>query len=136
MVSRHPLQWRPRDARLGQGSVRARFRLPLIVQTCELAAHGLVGGELQEFAKAKAEPALVLTIPDKPSDLDDGLLEASELAKLKLNADWVVLSACNTASSDGVGAEPYPDLPALSSMPGVSPWSYRTGMLATRLRPR
>lgn len=24
---------------------------------------------------------------------------------MKLNADWVVLSACNTASSDGAGAE-------------------------------
>jgi CHAT domain-containing protein len=42
----------------------------------------------------------------RSSDLDDGLLEASEVAELKLNADWVVLSACNTASSDGVGAEP------------------------------
>jgi CHAT domain-containing protein len=70
------------------------------------ATHGLVAGELQEFAKAKAEPALVLTIPEKPSELDDGLLEASEVAGLNMNADWVVLSACNTASSDGVGAEP------------------------------
>jgi CHAT domain-containing protein len=70
------------------------------------ATHGLVTGELQEFAKAKAEPALAFTIPDEPSDLDDGLLEASEVAQLKMNADWVVLSACNTASGDGVGAEP------------------------------
>ena len=36
----------------------------------------------------------VCTIPDTPSDLDDGLLQASEVAELKLNADWVVLSAC------------------------------------------
>ena len=70
------------------------------------ATHGLVAGDLQEFTKAKAEPALVFTIPEKPSELDDGLLQASEVAELKLNADWVVLSACNTASSDGVGAEP------------------------------
>jgi CHAT domain-containing protein len=70
------------------------------------ATHGLVAGELQDFSKAKAEPALVFTIPDKPSDLDDGLLQASEVAGLKMNAEWVVLSACNTASSDGVGAEP------------------------------
>ena len=66
----------------------------------------MVAGELEEFAKAKAEPAFALTIPEKPSDLDNGLLEASEVAKLKMNADWVVLSACNTASSDVVGAEP------------------------------
>ena len=69
------------------------------------ATHGLVAGDLQQFIKAKAEPALAFTIPDTPSDLDDGLLQASEVAELKLNADWVVLSACNTASSDGVGAE-------------------------------
>jgi hypothetical protein len=31
---------------------------------------------------------------------DDGLLTASEVAQLKLNADWVVLSACNTAAGD------------------------------------
>jgi CHAT domain-containing protein/tetratricopeptide (TPR) repeat protein len=69
------------------------------------ATHGLVAGELEKFNKAKAEPALVLTIPDKPTDEDDGLLQASDVAQLKLNADWAVLSACNTASSDGVGAE-------------------------------
>src|SRR5450631_1150394 len=69
------------------------------------ATHGLVSGELEKFSNAKAEPALALTIPDIPTELDDGLLQASEVAELKLNADWVVLSACNTASSDGVGAE-------------------------------
>ena len=69
------------------------------------ATHGLVAGDLAKFSKAKAEPSLVLTIPEKPTARDDGLLQASEVAQLKLNADWVVLSACNTASSDGVGAE-------------------------------
>jgi CHAT domain-containing protein len=69
------------------------------------ATHALVTGDLKAFAQAKAEPALVLTIPDKPTDQDDGLLQLSEISELKLNADWVVLSACNTAASDGVGAE-------------------------------
>jgi CHAT domain-containing protein len=69
------------------------------------ATHALVTGDLKAFAQAKAEPALVLTIPDKPTDQDDGLLKASEISELKLNADWVVLSACDTAASDGVGAE-------------------------------
>jgi CHAT domain-containing protein/Flp pilus assembly protein TadD len=69
------------------------------------ATHGLVSGELAKFSKVKAEPALVLTIPDNPTELDDGLLQASEIAELKLNADWAVLSACNTASADIVGAE-------------------------------
>jgi CHAT domain-containing protein len=69
------------------------------------ATHGLVSGELERFAKSKAEPALVLTIPEKPTDFDDGLLQASEIAQLKLNADWVVLSACNTAAEEKPGAE-------------------------------
>lgn len=69
------------------------------------ATHGLVAGELSQFAKAGAEPALIFTLPKNPSPVDDGLLQASEVARLNLNADWVVLSACNTASSDGAGAE-------------------------------
>jgi CHAT domain-containing protein len=69
------------------------------------ATHGLVAGEVEKFAKVKAEPALALTIPDKPTELDDGLLTASEVAQLKLNADWVVLSACNTAAEGNPGAE-------------------------------
>jgi CHAT domain-containing protein len=52
-----------------------------------------------------AASRLALTLPAQPSDLDDGLLTASEVAQLKLNADWVVRSACNTASGDKPGAE-------------------------------
>jgi CHAT domain-containing protein len=69
------------------------------------ATHGLVAGDLEQFAKGKVEPALALSIPDKPTDFDNGLLSASEVAQLKLNADWVVLSACNTAAEEKPGAE-------------------------------
>jgi CHAT domain-containing protein len=48
---------------------------------------------------------LVLTIPENPSEEDDGLLRASDVATLKMNADFVVLSACNTAAGDKPGAE-------------------------------
>jgi CHAT domain-containing protein len=65
------------------------------------ATHGLVAGDI----KGLAEPSLALTVPKEPSDLDDGLLTASEVAQLKLNADWVVLSACNTIAGDKPGAE-------------------------------
>ncbi|MBI3041197.1 MAG: CHAT domain-containing protein [Betaproteobacteria bacterium] len=61
------------------------------------ATHGLMAGEF----KGLAEPALVLTPPEKGSELDDGLLTASEISQLKLDANWVVLSACNTAAPDG-----------------------------------
>jgi hypothetical protein len=65
------------------------------------ATHALVAGDLSGLA----EPALVLTPPDVPTEADDGLLTASEIATLKLNADWVVLSACNTAAGSAEGAE-------------------------------
>ncbi|MGE3876633.1 MAG: CHAT domain-containing protein, partial [Parvibaculaceae bacterium] len=55
--------------------------------------------------KGLAEPSLALSLPREPSDLDDGLLTASEVAQLKLNADWVVLSACNTIAGQSPGAE-------------------------------
>jgi CHAT domain-containing protein/Tfp pilus assembly protein PilF len=65
------------------------------------ATHGLVAGDVAGFG----EPSLALTLPKQPTELDDGLLTASEVAQLKLNADWVVLSACNTAAADKPGAE-------------------------------
>jgi CHAT domain-containing protein len=69
------------------------------------ATHGLLAGEVADFVKLNAEPALVLSLPEKSTELDDGLLMASEVAQLKLNADWVVLSACNTAAGEKPGAE-------------------------------
>jgi CHAT domain-containing protein len=47
----------------------------------------------------------VLTLPQQPTEKDDGLLTATEIAALTLNADWVVLSACNTISGERPGAE-------------------------------
>lgn len=63
------------------------------------ATHGLLSGEMARLAFGRAEPALVFTPPTTPSAADDGLLTASEIAGLKLDADWVVLSACNTAAA-------------------------------------
>ena len=78
----------------------ARYRV------LHFATHGLVSGDVERMANRQGEPALVLTPPDKPADAqDDGLLMASEIAALKLNADWVVMSACNTAAGDKIGAQ-------------------------------
>ena len=58
------------------------------------ATHGLVSGDLHGVS----EPALLLTPPDTATPEDDGLLTASEVSQTKLDANWVVLSACNTGA--------------------------------------
>lgn len=66
------------------------------------ATHGLMAGD---FGRLR-EPGLALTPPAAASGEDDGLLTVGEIARLQLDADWVVLSACNTAAADGSpGAE-------------------------------
>lgn len=72
------------------------------------ATHGLLREELDGVA----EPSLVLT-PASGGPSDDGLLTASEIADLRLSADFVALSACNTANFDLDAMTE--DLPALAS---------------------
>ncbi len=65
------------------------------------ATHGLVSGDLPGVS----EPALLLTPPETATAEDDGLLTASEVSQTKFDANWVVLSACNTAAGGSQGAE-------------------------------
>jgi CHAT domain-containing protein len=65
------------------------------------ATHGLVPGELNGLT----QPALALSAPAISGADGDGLLTMEEILALKLDADWVVLSACNTGAGSGAGAE-------------------------------
>lgn len=65
------------------------------------ATHGLVPGDLDGLS----QPALALSAPEVSGSAGDGLLTQEEILGLKLNADWVVLSACNTAAGEGAGSE-------------------------------
>jgi CHAT domain-containing protein len=73
-----------------------------VYKVLAFATHGVMAGEV----KGIGEPGLILTPPKEATSQDDGYLSASEVAQLKLNAELVILSACNTAASDGkVGSE-------------------------------
>ncbi len=65
------------------------------------ATHGLVPGDLDGLT----QPALALSAPQLAGIKGDGLLTMEKILALKLDADWVVLSACNTAAGAGAGAE-------------------------------
>ncbi len=70
-------------------------------KTVAFATHGLVPGDLDGLS----QPALALSAPDVSDSDGDGLLTMEEILALKLDADWVVLSACNTGTGAGAGAE-------------------------------
>ena len=86
-----------------EASVRAADLTPYSV--IAFATHGLVSGEL----RGVSEPGLVLT-PASDDAANDGLLTASDVAELRLDADWVILSACNTAAGENPGAPLYSGL--------------------------
>jgi CHAT domain-containing protein len=81
--------------RLSRSGDLARYRM------LHFATHGAMAGELS----STREPGLILTPPEKASEQDDGYLSASEIAGLKLDAQWVILSACSTAAGGATNAE-------------------------------
>jgi CHAT domain-containing protein len=63
------------------------------------ATHGLLAGDLPNLN----QPALAMAGNSNPNE--SPLLTLEDVLSLKLNADWVVLSACNTAGADGKAEE-------------------------------
>jgi CHAT domain-containing protein len=86
-------------ARANEGTVKAQDLASYRV--IAFATHGLVPGDLDGLS----QPALALSAPDVADVDGDGLLTMDEILSLRLNADWVVLSACNTGSGQGAGSE-------------------------------
>jgi CHAT domain-containing protein len=88
---------------LGGQATEANFRAQPLDQYGVLyfATHGILPGEMH----CESEPALALSPPaSAATTTTDGMLTASEIASLQLNADLVVLSACNTAvAANGLG---------------------------------
>ena len=69
--------------------------------TIAFATHAAVAGDFS----AHSEAGLLLTPPEKATDRDDGYLTTREIAGLKLDADWVILSACDTGAGGLYDAE-------------------------------
>ncbi len=90
-----------------------------------LATHGLLSGEMSGLS----EPALVLSPPaseDGLSSKNDGLLLASEIAELDMNARLVMLSACNSGRGlDSIVGLPQSFLTAGADALMVSRWPVR-----------
>jgi CHAT domain-containing protein len=80
---------------LSEAGELARYRI------LHFATHGAMAGQL----RMGVEPGLILTPPAEASEEDDGYLSASEIVELRLDADWVLLSACNTAAGNAANAE-------------------------------
>ena len=89
---------------MGSRATEANFKAAdhRSISILALATHGIIAGEL----KGAIEPGLVFTPPESSSLEDDGLLTASEITGLTIDANWVILSACNTASGDGSQGAP------------------------------
>ena len=81
--------------RLSAAGELAKYRM------VHFATHGFLSGQLE----GTSEPGLILTPPGAATEEDDGYLSASEIAALKLDADMVILSACNTAAGAATSAE-------------------------------
>jgi CHAT domain-containing protein len=92
-----------RDVFLGRAANKHTVKtVPLArYRVVAFATHGLVPGDLDGLT----QPALALTAPSVANIEGDGLLTMEEILSLRLDADWVVLSACNTANGAGTGSE-------------------------------
>ena len=66
-------------------------------QYISFATHAVTANQISGIS----EPGLILTPPNQSTKQNDGILSSSEIEKLNLNSDIIILSACNTASQDG-----------------------------------
>jgi CHAT domain-containing protein len=97
------LQAPPDSVVLGADATKANLLGRDLAQYRVLAfsTHGLLANQLE----CQNEPALVFSLPPEATKAGDALLTASEVVGLHLDADWILLSACNTAGAEGLTGE-------------------------------
>lgn len=101
-LSRRIMSASPSDELLGPGyTAGAVQRADLkTYRVLAFASHGLLPTDL----KCQAEPAIVTSAPQGAPDASGALLTASAVTRMDLDADAVILAACNSAGPDGTGA--------------------------------
>lgn len=84
---------------VGSAAVESRLKATDLgrFRYLHFATHGILGGEVPGIG----EPSLVLG----PEPTEDGFLTATEVSRMKLDAELTVLSACNTGSGEFVTGE-------------------------------
>lgn len=121
---------------LGDEATEARLKAAALTdyRVLAFATHGFTRSDIE----GALYPSLLLAPPAEISGSDDGLLSTLEIGELTLDADLVLLSACNTATSDGrPDAEAFSGLAQSFLVAGarslvVSHWPVASGA-ATRL---
>lgn len=88
----------PGEIVLGDAFTKARLLQSDLsrYQIILLASHALLPDDL----KCQGEPSIVISVPPRAPNADPGFLRTSDIEKLKLDAELVVLSACSTAGPD------------------------------------
>jgi CHAT domain-containing protein len=97
------LNARPEDIILGAKFTKAallhagldRYRI------LHLATHAFLPTEL----RCKSEPTILMSPPSGAPSANDAFLDAGGILNLDLDADLIILSACNTAGPAGAGGE-------------------------------
>jgi CHAT domain-containing protein len=85
----------------GQAASRSRVMKENLsdVRVVEFATHGLLPGELPGMLRAG------LALAYEGQGLADSVLTIDDIVGLRLDADWVILSACNTGFASGAGGD-------------------------------
>ncbi len=89
----------PSDELLGAAFTAAAVQKASLqnYRVLHFAAHAVLPAELA----CQSEPAIITSAPAGAADASGALLTASDIVKLKLDADIVILSACNSGGPGG-----------------------------------